>query len=243
VCTSPPSTTVATSHDSCEIAATAATGPRGCGPSEPVGRPRLPVRAGPSATTFAPTRRATVSLASPLEIPSSRASRARVIPGSAWTARSTPIAVEDRAEASRSDAVRTSIVVYSTTEYIRLRASLGAAARRWQARNPGRSRPLRLGRGRLLVSRIEQRQASPALASQARGRRFETHRAHRRRLVVRRPAPQPRHERTPTAGRRPRARLFARLARPVAFVTVSVDDALAGVALGVRDGAGLGSST
>ena len=101
---------MATSHDSCEIAATAATGPRGCGPSEPVGRPRLPVaRAGPSATTLDPTRRATVSLASPLEIPSSRASRARVIPGSAWTARSTPIAVEDRAEASRSDAVEGSM--------------------------------------------------------------------------------------------------------------------------------------
>jgi hypothetical protein len=111
---------VATSHDSCEIAATAATGPRGCGPSEPVGRPRLPVAcAGPSATTLDPTRRATVSLASPLEIPSSRASRARVIPGSAWTARSTPIAVEDRAEASRSDATKGSTVFYSITEYIR----------------------------------------------------------------------------------------------------------------------------
>jgi hypothetical protein len=160
VCTSPPSTTVATSHDSCEIAATAAIGPRGCGRSEPVGRPRLPVaRAGPSATTLDATRRATVALASPLEIPSSRTSRARVIPGSAWTARSTPIAVEDPAEASRRDAVKGS--TYFTLPQ-RIFDSRGSLARRHtRAIHEIRGG---LGRSRLLSGRIERDQASRAFA-------------------------------------------------------------------------------
>ncbi len=156
---------MATSQDSCEIAATAARGPRGCGPSEPVGRPRLPVaRAGPSATTLDPTRRATIPVASPLEIPSSRASRARVIPGSAWTARSTPIAVEDRTGASRADAVKGSMVLLLCHRVYISRTPAGAGVRPWHSRDIRVSRRLRLGRSRLLFSRIAQRQAKPAFA-------------------------------------------------------------------------------
>ena len=70
------------------MAAAATSGPSGCAHSDVVGLPRRPVDgAGRSQTSRAATRRATVSAAKPLGIPTSAATWARVTPGWPCTAR------------------------------------------------------------------------------------------------------------------------------------------------------------
>ena len=93
----PPSSTAATCHVSCPMAAAATSGPSGCGPSSVVGLPRLPVAgAGRSATSPAATSRAMVSAANPLGIPISAAASARVVPGWSCTARTTAACADVR---------------------------------------------------------------------------------------------------------------------------------------------------